>query len=75
MGEGRQAPEGYDQVARWQDLEQLFPEAEFRRKSGFFVGRLRPEADKDVHATLKGLIDALVAREAGHPVVYRSKPS
>lgn len=74
MGEERPVPDGYDQVARWQDLEQLFPDAEFTRKSGFFIGRLRPAAAEDVHATLKGFIDALVAREAGHPVTYRKSP-
>lgn len=67
--------QGYDQVARWQDLEALFPEAEFSRKNGFYSGHLRASSELDVHATLKGLIDALIAREAGHGAVYRNTPS
>lgn len=75
MGEERPAPYGQDQVARWEDLEKLFPGAEFTRKNGFFVGNLRPGDAKDVHATLKGFIDALIAREAGRPAAYRNSPS
>jgi len=55
----------HDQVTRWGEVRGRFPGAHYRlREDGFFEGSLREGPDVLARADLRGLIDALLARES-----------
>jgi hypothetical protein len=59
----RGEPQYIDQVARWETLRFIYPEASYATEGPWFYGSLRDVDDIIKASSLERMIDRLVARE------------